>query len=92
LLGAGAIFKQMQEARKLFQESFKMKNELLREIEPMSQEEMNTKVDPDLQIAYAIDYAIRMAKKEQGEGRGSRELSLVLTKLQEADFWLMSAK
>ena len=73
----------MEQIKKHFLEAYKEKDRMVKSIDPMDE-----KVQPDAQIAYAIDHALRTIEKEVEAGKGSRELSLVKTKLQEAEFWL----
>lgn len=81
----------MQQIKNHFLDAYKAKDGLIKSIDPMDQKEMDQKVDTDMQISYAIDSALRNIEKLIANGKGSRELSLVKTKLQEAEFWLFKS-
>ena len=78
----------MQQIKAHFNEAYRAKQAMSKAIDPMTDLEMTKSVDKDAQISYAIDHALRSIDKIVAEGKGTRELSLVKTKLQEAEFWL----
>ena len=82
----------MQQVRDLFKDAFTAKDDLVKNLDHLGSKEMEEKgVDKDSQIMLALDNALTNAKEEQKKGLGGRELAVCITKMEEAQMWLMKA-